>query len=149
MKRIKRNFLLLEVLLAVALVALFAAPLMRWPIRHYRSQIDRLEEFERQRIADWTFTEIKENLLKEGIPWEKLPGKEQSLTLYLSDVPMMLENLPSRTISRSYTLRCKGEKQGLHGEIFRLYKVEINLNKKKTYRYKILVQKIPEDKSNF
>jgi hypothetical protein len=143
--KIKHSFLLLEVLLAIALVALFAAPLMRYPIRQYQAQIDRLEEFERQRIADWTFTEIKELLLSEKIAWNKLPPKGQRISLFLPDAKMQLEPLPSRTLSRSYTLHCKGEKQGLHGEIFRLYKVEILLGKKKIYRYRVLVQKLPEE----
>jgi hypothetical protein len=139
----KRSFLLLEVLLAIALVAVFAAPLMRWPIVHYRSQMDRLEEFERRRIADWTFTEIKELLLKEGIPWERLPPKDQELIVMLPSGKMMLPKLPPRLVTRSYTLKCKGEKHGIHGEIFRIYRAEVHLDGKKHYRYRILVQKIP------
>jgi hypothetical protein len=139
---IKRNFLLMEVLLAIALVAVFAAPLMRWPIKHYRSQISRLESFECQRIADWTFSEIKELLLKEGIRWENLPSKGQKITQTLSDAKLLIPRLPSRSVHRSYTLSCKGEKQGLHGEIFRIYRVEICIDTKTPYKYRVLVQRI-------
>ncbi len=139
---IKRNFLLLEVLLAVALVAVFAAPLMRWPIKHYRAQINRLESFECQRVADWTFSEIKEFLLKEGIQWEKLPGKEQEITRTLPDAKLLIPHLPARSVHRSYTLKCKGEKQGIRGEIFRIYRVEVLVGPKKIYQYRLLVQRM-------
>ena len=141
----KRSFLLLEVLLAITLVAVFAAPLMRLPIRYYRSQIHSLEEFERRRIADWTFSEVKEILLKETIPWENLPAKGASITRPLSDAQIVIPHLPSRTVHRSFLLKCSGEKQGLHGEIFRLYKVQIIFDHQKTYNYRILVQRLPAD----
>jgi hypothetical protein len=144
----KRSFLLLEVLLAIALVAVFAAPLMRWPIQHYRSQMNRLEDFERRRIADWTFTEIKELLLKEAIPWDRLPSKDETARFSLPDAKMILPKLPPRLISRSYTLKCKGEKQGLHGETFRLFRVEVYLDSKKNYRYRILVQRLGDTKEH-
>jgi hypothetical protein len=140
MMKTKRNFLLLEVLMAIALVAVFAAPLMRWPIKHYRAQITRLENFECQRLADWTFSEIKELLLKEGIVWDKLPAKGQELNQGLSDAKLLIPHLPPRTVHRSFTLFCKGEKQGIHGEIFRIYRVEIVIDSKKIFHYRILVQ---------
>jgi|GEM_PF-2272727 len=138
----KRNFLLMEVLIAIAVVAVFAAPLMRWPIKHYQAQISRLEDFEYQRIADWTFSEIKEMLLKEGIKWEKLPAKGKHLSQPLSDAKLLIPHLTSRSIQRSYNLVCKGEKQGIHGEIFRLYRVEVFVGAKNSYRYRLLVQKL-------
>ena len=140
---IKRNFLLLEVLLAIALVAVFAAPLMRLPIKHYRAQINRLESFECRRMADWTFSEVKELLLKEGIRWEKLPAKGQKLTQTLSDAKLLIPRLPSRSLPRSFTLTCKGEKEGIHGEIFRIYRVEITIGtNKNSYSYRLLVQRM-------
>jgi 3'-phosphoadenosine 5'-phosphosulfate sulfotransferase (PAPS reductase)/FAD synthetase len=138
----KRSFLLLEVLLAITVVAVFAAPLMRWPIKHYQSQIDRLEEFEYQRIADWTFSEIKELLLKEGIAWSKLPTKGGTLARPLSDVKRHIPQFPDRTVRRSFILKCRGEKKGPHGEIFRIYQVEITMDSKKSYQYRILVQRL-------
>jgi hypothetical protein len=137
----KRSFLLLEVLLAIAVVALFAAPLMRWPIKHYQSQINRLEEFEYQRIADWTFS-IKELLLKEGIAWSKLPTKGHTLTRPLSDVKRFIPQLPDRSVRRSFSLKCNGEKKGTHGEIFRIYYIEITMDSNKSYQYRILVQRL-------
>ena len=136
----------MEVLLAISLIALFAAPLMRLPIKYYRAQINSLEAFERQRIADWTFSEIKEMLLKESIPWESLPAKKESIKLPLTDTRLLMPHLPSRLVHRSFLLKCKGEKQGLHGEIFRLYGIEISLDDEaKTYHYRMLVQRLPAD----
>jgi hypothetical protein len=143
--RKKRSFLLLEVLLAITLVAVFAAPLMRLPINYYRSQVDRLESFERQRIADWSFSEVKELLLKESIPWDKLPGKDQTFTFPLPDSSFIIPHLPTRPVHRSFTLNCKGEKEGKHGEIFRIYHVDITLDAKKSYQYRLLVQRTFSD----
>ncbi len=138
-----RSFLLLEVLLAMTLVALFAAPLMRFPIRHYRAQINSLEAFERQRVADWTFSEIKEMLLKESIPWDNLPAKGASIERHLPDARLIMPHLPPRLVRRSFVLKCSGEKQGPHGEIFRLYKIEIICDSHKPYKYRLLVQRLP------
>lgn len=139
----KQSFLLLEVLLAITIIALFAAPLIRYPIQYYRTEIDQLEKFEMQRLADWTFTEIKEKLLKEEIPWEQLPEKGQSIVRSLPDETIRLPSLSSRTIHRSFTLKCKGEKTGIHGEIFRLYSVKVKLGSFKPFAYRILIQRIP------
>ena len=135
----------MEVLMAIAIVALFAAPLMRWPINYYRSQMDRLEAFERQRIADWSFSEVKELLLKEFIPWDRLPVKDQSITFPLPDASFIIPHLPTRPIHRSFTLKCQGEKQGKNGEIFRIYYVDITLDVKKSYQYRLLVQRTSVD----
>lgn len=140
----RRPFILLEVLLAIAVVAIFAAPLMRLPIRHYQVQIRRLEAFEYQRIADWTFSEIKEFLLKEAIPWEQLPSKGQSLTQTLPDSKLIVPRLKSRAIHRSFTLICKGEKEGPHGELFRLYRIEVGIDQK-VFRYRLIVQRLKRE----
>ena len=59
----KRPFILLEVLVALTLVALCAIALISTPIRIYRSEMRLLEEGEGELLADWTFSEIKEQLL--------------------------------------------------------------------------------------
>ena len=140
----KRSFLLPEVLLAIAVLVLFIPLIVRLPIEYYRSQVERLEAFERQRIADWTFSEIKEFFLKESIPWEELPGKKHEITRFLSDANFLMPNFSVRPIHRQFSLKCTGEKHGPHGEIFRLYETTIFLGSNK-YKYRILMQRLPND----
>ncbi len=64
----------MEVLIAIALLSIFAPWLMTLPARHYQLQIQRFESQEKQRIADWSYSEIKELLLQHSIPWERLPA---------------------------------------------------------------------------
>ncbi|HSX37703.1 MAG TPA: hypothetical protein VLE95_02605 [Chlamydiales bacterium] len=143
-----RPFLLLEVLLALSLVILCAIPLILQPIRAYQSEIVLLEEIERDRLADWTFSEIEELMLKNAIPFEKIP-KHHLTTGPFSLNPITIQ-LPGRTpkkIDRSYTLFGKGEKQGMEEEHYRMVYVKIQfkpeLSKKpKIYTYRIAVKQV-------
>ena len=147
----KSPFILLEVLLALTLVILCAIPLIVKPIRNFRFEMASLEEMEGERLADWTFSEIKEEMLKKAIPWEKLP------TLNVTTKPFPLEpgiiQVPGREpkkIGRSYTLFGKGAKEGEKGEKYRMIYVKIAfdpvLSRKKTiYTYRLIAQKIPSE----
>lgn len=140
-----RSFLLLEVLIALLLVTICIVPLMRLPLLHFRRQIDNLSDFEMHRISDWTFSEIKEQFLRESIPWEKLPKRgETSAQIPLSKTTLEIPSLRSKKISRSFTLNCTGEKEGLKGEIHRLYEITVYLDQTKLDPpYRILVTRDP------
>lgn len=150
----KKPFLLLEVLIALALVLLAAVPLIVQPIRLYRAELKLLEQVEGERIADWTFSEIKESLLKNEIPWEKIPSKDHtSASFALAPVELQIPGVRAKSIQRSFTLFCKAEKEGLYGETYRLIYVNLSFSprlypRKKTskasdYKYKISVRRIP------
>lgn len=144
----KRNFLLFEILIAFLLVALCVVPLVSQPLKHYRSEIKSFELMERERLADWTFSEIKEMLLKNEIPWEKIPSKGIKTTPFpLPSSEIQIPGSASKTVNRSFTLHCKGEKEGVHDELYRLLWVEIQftpeLSKKSSYTFRTLVQKLP------
>ncbi len=144
----KRSFLLFEVLIAFLLVALCAVPLVSQPLKLFRSEIKFFEQLERERLADWTFSEIKEMLLKNEIPWEKIPAKNTKTAPFaLPSAQISIPGLSPKQVERTFTLRCKGEKEGLQDEIYRLLYIEITfsppLSKKSTYTFRTTVQKLP------
>lgn len=148
MKR-KRSFLLTEVLIAILLVSICLIPLIRTPINTYLSEMEWLEEMERERLAELAFADIKEKLLKNELAWEKIPGPGFSSGPFT--LPTTQTHIPGckpKEISITYTLSCgkNREKIGLHGEIYRMLTVAIEftppLSKKATYRFQIMVRKI-------
>lgn len=130
----------MEVLIAIALLSVFAPWLMRLPINHYKQQINRLESLERQRIADWTYSEVKELLIKQTIPWEQLPEFAQPpASHYLPPVQIHLPGFTPKTEKRSFTLQCIKEKEGKQGDIFRLYQLKVLLAGEK-FKYLLVIQ---------
>lgn len=146
MKRIglqkKRSFLLLEVLIAITLLIFFAPLLIRLPIHHYQAQVKHFESLEKERISDWTYSEIKEMLLRRSIPWKELPEHQKSAKEFpLPNTFLRLPGLLAKTLNRSFILKCKSEKEGKQGEIFRLYELSICVDNSK-YKYLLLIQLI-------
>jgi hypothetical protein len=122
----KKTFLLLEILIALMLVVLCATPLIVEPVRLYRTEMKRLEEVEAERLANWTFSEIKEKLLKHEIPWKMLPIKEgPSIAYPLEAAPLQIPGRSAKIIHRSFSLKCRREKEGPQGEIYRIFDVNI------------------------
>lgn len=147
----KRPFLLLELLIALALVALCAIPLIAKPVLAYLSELQNLEEEERIRLADWTFSEIKEQMYKNTIPWTDLPGlKETKGPFFLNASFIQIPGKEPKRIERSFTFYGKGEKFGADGEIFRMIHVKIELTpplskKKNNYNYRTIAKKTSKD----
>lgn len=118
---------------------------MRFPILHFQKQIEHLEEFERRRLADWTFSEIKEMLLKEEIPWKNLPAKQEPEKSFpLSQILLEVPSLLTKKISRKFLLECVREKEGLKGETYRLYKITIVLDEVEIAPpYRVVIKREP------
>jgi len=146
----KTPFLLLEVFIALSLVLLCAFPLIVQPIRAYRTEMKSLEEAEGERLADWTFSEIKEQLLKNKLPWEKLPAQNETAGPFpLEPGTIQVPGREPKRIGRSFSLFGKGERQGTGGETYRMLYVKIEFSpelsrKKKGYSYRLPVQRIPK-----
>ena len=138
----KRSFLLLEILIAFTLVTVCIVPLVKQPLKLYKREIEELEVMEMERLADWTFTEIKEIFLKNEISWDQIPGKgERSSSFPMSEATLEIPACKDKKIQREFHLTGRGEKQGLKGEIYRQLGVYVFLNKKK-YTFRLPVQKI-------
>ncbi len=143
----KRTFLLFEILIAFLLVVICAVPLVSQPLKMYRSEMKFLEQLERERLADWTFSEIKEKLLKNEIPWEKIPSKgAKTPPIDLPAAQISIPGCSPKRIERTFTLHCRGEKEGLRDETYRLLYVEISFSppiaKKNSYTFRTTVQKL-------
>lgn len=92
----KRHFLLLELLIAFSLVALFAFPLIFNPLNKLGQELKKLEEIERERLSELLLSEVKEELYLGKVPWKKIPlskpkvpiqdFKSRDYTFYLGDI---------------------------------------------------------------
>ncbi len=146
----KRPFALLEVLIALSLVLLCAIPLLVKPIHVYRYEMAALEEMEGERLADWTFSEIKEEMLKGKIPWEKIPKMGHETGPFpLEPGAIQVPGRELKRIERSFTLKGHGEKKGASGQIYRMIYVHLDFRpqlsmKKKSYIYRVPVQRLPK-----
>lgn len=147
----KRPFLLLEILIALSLVALCAIPLIVKPIRAYREEMANLEEVERERLADWTFSEIREKLYKNEISWEELPGLHARTDPFsLDEGAIQIPGVKDKEIKRLFTFYGQGEKEGVAGETLRMIYVYIEFKpslskKKKIYTYRAIVKRMPKE----
>lgn len=139
----KRPSLLLEVLLAMSLLAICMSELILRPIHFHRAAIQQLEQIDCDRIAAWTFSEIKETLLKSEIPWNQIPAlKVESKSFELSKVPLQIPQLSFHNVPRTFTLRTLKEKIDPDGKIYRLVSVKIKIGKKKfTYQTTLISEK--------
>lgn len=136
----KRPVLLLEVLLSFLLLEICAIPLIKQPLKLHRQKIAYLEKMEKERLADWTFTEIQEMLFKNEIPWEKIPAKgKQSAEFSLPDAKIELPHCKTSSIKRHFVLKGKGEKVGMQGQIYRQLWIYLFLDGEK-YSFRLPVQ---------
>lgn len=142
----KRSFILLEILIAFMLLAICAIPLVHQPIWFFNKEIESFEILEKERLADWTFTEIKELFLKNEIKWEKIPKhRETSPSFPLPPAYLQIPGHKPKRIERSFTLYGQGEKLGKQNEEYRMIYVTIQLDKA-PYKFRTPMQRIVEKK---
>lgn len=139
----KRTFLLLEILIAFLLVALCIVPIIKQPLQLFKKEMEKLEEMEKERLADWSFSEVKELFLKNEIPWGKIPKEgEKAGPFFLPDVKIQLPGCKPKAIRRKFMIQGKGKKEGSQGEDFRQLYIRISFNEEKqTYEFRLPVQK--------
>jgi hypothetical protein len=124
----KLPFLLLEVLLAIQLVAFGALYVIQNPLRFFRAEIQSLSSMEYQRLADWTFSEIKEQFYLQQIPLEKIAAKKKESDFSLwgkpleTSFPQML-----RPVYRFYRIYGK-EREGKDKNKYRYLTIELFLS---------------------
>lgn len=137
---------MLEVLIGFSLAILFLVPLVREPLKHYQTEVASLERLEKERLADWTFTEIQEMLLKNEIPWKELP--ELNKTLERRELPPAVIHLPGsspKKVPRWFALHCHGQKEGPKGELYKMLHIYIYFadTTRGNAKYRLIVQKLP------
>ncbi len=138
----KRTFVLLEVLIAFSLVSLCIVPLMSHPLKLLRAERRKLILMEKERLADWTFIEMKERFLKNEIPWERIPHREEHTGPFsLPDAKIRLPGLKEQTVKRTFSLYGKGEKISQTDTDYRQLYVTVSLDEEK-YEFRLPVQKL-------
>lgn len=148
-RAMKRPFLLLEVLIALFIVSLCLAPLIQRPIQAYLQEKALLIDIEVERLADWTFAEVKEKCIKNEIPWSKIPYPGTSSPPL--PLPPIALNLPGKDpifLERWVSFRCgkQGEKTSQKGECFRLLRVDITFSSphlkkgKRSFFHRLLIR---------
>lgn len=73
----KCSFLLLELMIAISLIALVAVPFVRSPMYILKGEIVDLQEIELKREALLTFMEVQEKLHSKEITWDQLELKDE------------------------------------------------------------------------
>ncbi len=138
----KRAFLLLEILIAFVVVEICLIPLVKQPLKLYKEEMNYLETMEMERLADWTFMEVKEILLKNELPWEKIPTRDaDSPRFSLPPASLSITGNKPKAVQRSYFLRGRAEKTGRDGTIYRQLGVYIFLNATQ-YEFRLPVQRL-------
>lgn len=138
----KRPFLLIEVLIAMTVIALCITPLISFGIRDYSNQKKALENLELERLANWTWSEIVIDFLKSKISWKDLPDLHKKSDLFsLSDITLSIPGMKDKTIKRSFKMYAKGQKTGEEdGKEYKLLYVTLFLNDR-PFEFRIPVQK--------
>lgn len=78
MKRKKKAYLLLELILALSLLALFIGPLVQAPFSHIRKQLKGITAIQFSLAAETILASVEEKLLKNLIPWKKIEEAQTS-----------------------------------------------------------------------
>lgn len=114
----RRPFLLLETLIAVAMIGICSTYLISTPIKVYQNHLEDLKKIELSRIAENLFTHIQYQL-KKNHPWNTL--KEDSETIYpLEMISLNIHPIFNMTYQCGYTLRIKKTKEGQGDTTYRL-----------------------------
>ncbi|NGX52273.1 MAG: hypothetical protein KR126chlam5_00569 [Candidatus Anoxychlamydiales bacterium] len=135
----KRSFLLIEVIIAFALITLLIVPLIRNPIYFFKSQIKSLEKLECERIADLTFLDLKLEIYNDKSKYTKNLARSKKDTPYETLDPYELVTFNKKKIARSYKIYSKNkEKETKDNEKYKLLTIRIFLrptDQKMEYEY--------------
>jgi hypothetical protein len=80
-KRKKNHYILLELVLAFSLLALFVGPLLQAPFSHVRKQIQSIATLRLSLQAQTLLTEVEEKICKNEISWKKIEQSQKSPVL--------------------------------------------------------------------
>lgn len=84
MKKRKKTFLLLELLIAFSLLSLFALPIALIPVKQNKKDIHALESIEATNLNDLAWTIVKEALYENRIEWKTLSTAKEKKPLKLN-----------------------------------------------------------------
>lgn len=130
----KKPFILLELLLAMALLSLFGTLVLQAPLLLFRREYEVVDQSELERIAEQTFAALQTELHQEKIPWDviALNKKPNAKEPFRKDAVRC--NLSGRTYQRSVYIWTKRKKEGLDGLEHRLLSIAISFSPAKKKR---------------
>lgn len=117
-KKQRRPFLLLETLLAVAMIGLCSSFLLSTPMKVYQRHLEDLKKMELSRIADNLFTSLQFEL-KQKHPWNSLKEDKGELLL-LDDISLKIDTIININYKCAYQLWIRNSKEGPGDTTYRL-----------------------------
>ena len=143
-RRTKRPFLLLEVMVSILLLSLFAIPLTQTPIHFFKLEIKDLYTLELERVAETTYAEIRENLFKKHSQESFGTTIEEAKIFFLNNQELVIDGIATYSSKRSYKLWAQGDKEGKDGMLYQILKCRIYLSspqkKDHSYDYHLLIK---------
>jgi hypothetical protein len=119
-KKAKRrhSFLLLEMLLAVAMIGLCSSYLISTPMKVYQKHLEDFKKIELERIANHLFLDVQYHL-KERHPWNTLT--EEARQIYpLDSLALTIPSVVHIEYQCGYMLRVKTSKEGENETTYKL-----------------------------
>lgn len=145
----KLHFILLEVLIALTLVAIFSLFLIGNPLIHCKNELESLKVNEYERIADYSFSEIKTKLFLNQIPWKNFQKKGGEKTIYSLKNHSFYFKEKKIVLKRTFTITTindKEKKEKNSPAFYHLLEINLTLTPKNhtkpiTRSYKVVVKK--------
>ncbi len=155
--RQQRNFLLLELLIALFLISSFILPLAQFPMQAIQEEFKSAHRMHAERLAQGAFAKIKKKLHAQEISWEEITRPSTQRALVFEDtVSVEFESLGKRDFKVQGTLWSVGKKLQ-NGEELRLTTVQVQVGstekkykpfrtkkssrQTRTFTYQLLIQK--------
>ena len=91
-KKLKHSYLLLELIIAIALLSLFLVPMLGSPLLHVKKQKNELLSLLVQNKSESLLIELEEKLVTGAIPWQTLLESSRKKKLLESISPIKLED---------------------------------------------------------
>jgi hypothetical protein len=126
----KKSFLLLEVLIAISILAMSIPFLIHNPIFFYKKELKTLEDLELKQIEIKAFTEIRNMLFKNEISWNLFSSKKHEEG-YISEEPLFFylpKELSGKKVYVNYRIWTKRENSSPKSTI-RKIAIQIAVNK--------------------
>ncbi|MBM3192211.1 MAG: type II secretion system protein [Chlamydiae bacterium] len=127
----RRSFLLLEMLIALAILGLGAGFFIKIPVWMYKGQLQNLQQLELAREAPNLFIQI-EQALKTSHPWSSLQ-QQRSPVFPLDDFIISYKGFLNATYKVGYTLQIKAENSENPLPHYRLLECKIYFAKADTF----------------
>lgn len=144
-RRSYRQFLLLELLIALVLVGLCIFPLATVPLSALKEDYNSAYRMQTQRLADLAFADVKQKLYSQELPWKEIvKSRTEKIFLLKDSLDVHLEPQRKRKFLRQVTLKSR-LKKGLNSEEWFLatFNVTITPEDKKIQLFRTKKKKIP------